>query len=82
MFAEIGAFDAKAKLSELLRAVQQGQRFTITVRGKPVADLVPCAGAADVAAISDAIAAIRALPRVAGIRDADFEAALEEGRRS
>lgn len=37
----IGAFDAKAKLSELLRAVQQGKRFVITNRGVPVAQLGP-----------------------------------------
>ena len=37
----IGAFDAKAKLSELLRAVQQGRRFIITNRGVPVAQLGP-----------------------------------------
>jgi len=41
MFREIGAFDAKEKLSELLRELSQGQRYTITVRGKPVADLIP-----------------------------------------
>jgi antitoxin (DNA-binding transcriptional repressor) of toxin-antitoxin stability system len=35
----IGAFEAKAQLSPLLRAVEQGERFTITVRGKPVADI-------------------------------------------
>jgi prevent-host-death family protein len=39
MYTEIGAFDAKAKLSELLRQMQQGQRYTITLRGHPVADL-------------------------------------------
>ena len=37
MDASIGAFEAKAQLSRLLRAVEQGQRFTISVRGKPVA---------------------------------------------
>ena len=41
MAASIGAFEAKAQLSRLLRAVEQGERFTLTVRGKPVADLVP-----------------------------------------
>jgi prevent-host-death family protein len=41
MAASIGAFEAKAQLSRLLRAVEQGERFTITMRGKPVADLVP-----------------------------------------
>ncbi|MBV9018452.1 MAG: type II toxin-antitoxin system prevent-host-death family antitoxin [Alphaproteobacteria bacterium] len=41
MSSEIGAYDAKTKLPELLREVQNGKRFTITHRGKPVADLVP-----------------------------------------
>jgi len=41
MDTSIGAFEAKAQLSRLLRAVEEGERFTITVRGKPVADLVP-----------------------------------------
>ena len=41
----IGAFEAKAQLSRLLRAVENGEQFTITVRGKPIADLVPHIGA-------------------------------------
>ena len=38
---EIGAFEAKTRLSELLRKVEQGEHFTITVRGRAVADLIP-----------------------------------------
>ena len=41
VFTQIGAFDAKTRLSEILRKVEQGERFTITVRGRAVADLVP-----------------------------------------
>lgn len=37
----LGAFDAKTRLPELLRAVRKGQRFTITHRGQPVAVLGP-----------------------------------------
>jgi prevent-host-death family protein len=40
-YKEIGAFDAKTRLSEILRKVDQGERFTITVRGRAVADVVP-----------------------------------------
>ena len=36
MFKEIGSFNAKARLSELLQEVKRGQRFTITLRGRPV----------------------------------------------
>lgn len=41
MFVEIGAYDAKTKLPEILRRVESGEEFTITNRGKPVADLIP-----------------------------------------
>jgi len=41
MFVEIGAYDAKTKLPEILRRVEAGEAFTITNRGKPVADLIP-----------------------------------------
>jgi prevent-host-death family protein len=38
---EIGAYDAKTRLPELLRQVKAGKRFTITNRGEAIADLVP-----------------------------------------
>ena len=38
---EIGSYDAKTKLPEILRRVEAGEAFTITKRGKPIADLVP-----------------------------------------
>lgn len=41
MFEKIGSYEAKTKLSEILRRVEAGEGFTITKRGKPVADVVP-----------------------------------------
>jgi prevent-host-death family protein len=41
MKTEIGSYEAKTKLPELLRQVKAGKSFTITNRGEPVADLVP-----------------------------------------
>ena len=38
---EIGAFEAKTRLSELLERVQRGHIYRITKRGKPVAELRP-----------------------------------------
>jgi prevent-host-death family protein len=38
---DIGAFEAKTRLSELLERVAEGYRFRITRRGKPVAELRP-----------------------------------------
>lgn len=38
---EIGAFEAKTRLSELLEHVQRGHVYRITKRGRPVAELRP-----------------------------------------
>jgi len=44
---EIGAFEAKTHLSELLAEVEAGASVIITRRGKPVARLVPVTEASD-----------------------------------
>ena len=41
MNEKIGSYDAKTKLPEILRRVEAGESFTITNRGKPVAELIP-----------------------------------------
>jgi prevent-host-death family protein len=38
---EIGAYEAKTRLSELLDEVAQGRVYRITKRGRPVAELRP-----------------------------------------
>jgi prevent-host-death family protein len=80
MKIEIGAYEAKTKLPELLRQVQAGKRFTITNRGKAVADLVP----SETAARKDPAAAIDkflAFKKAHPIRvHVDIKALIEEGR--
>jgi prevent-host-death family protein len=41
MPTDIGAYEAKTHLPALLKRVAQGERFTITKHGHPVARLVP-----------------------------------------
>ena len=79
MYTKVGSFDAKAKLSEILRDVQQGQRYTITLRGRPVADLVP-SGSSPVNAQA-AVDAMRSMPKVHGVSDATMAEWIAEGRR-
>ena len=43
---EIGVFEAKTRLSELLDHVREGRVYRITKRGKPVAELRPIRDAA------------------------------------
>lgn len=80
MKIEIGAYEAKTKLPELLRQVQEGKRFTITNRGKAVAELGPPSGLQrpDAKAAIDAFKACRTrhpIPHAINIRDL-----IEEGR--
>ena len=68
MYKEIGAFVAKARFSGLSRGVRAGQRYTISARGKPVADLVP-SQASPLADARLAMEALRKLPKVRGVGD-------------
>ena len=77
---EIGAYEAKTRLPELLREVKAGRRFTITNRGEAIADLVPSAAArhADGAA---AIDRFRAFLRDNPIKkEVDVRALIDQGR--
>jgi prevent-host-death family protein len=78
--AEIGAFDAKARLSKLLQEVMQGHHFTITIRGKPVADLIPSKSATQ-HNTEDAVAAIQKIKKVKGVSTAMLAQWIQEGRQ-
>lgn len=79
MFVEIGSYHAKTKLPELLREVQGGRRYRITLRGKPIADLVPT-NPADPDDRRAAIAAMREFPKVRGQDAAVVSRWISEGR--
>jgi len=79
MKSEIGAYEAKTKLPELLRQVQAGKRFTITNRGKPVAELGPPAQLQqDAKAAIEAFQAFRKANPVR--RQVNIKELIEEGR--
>ena len=77
--------DAKDRISEILSAVENGEEFTVTRSGQPVARIVP-AGAVtsapdrvspDVAAL---VAKLKALRDSGKPVDFDIREAIEEGR--
>jgi prevent-host-death family protein len=76
---EIGAYDAKTHLPQLLREVEQGDRITITVRGKPIADLVPARRTAG--GVGDAVRAMQQFEPVKGVDPAVVADWIQEGRR-
>lgn len=68
MKKEVGSYEAKTKLPAMLRGVQAGNRYTITLRGEPIADLVPAEGskgASPVAAVEQMLEFMRAAPSAA-----------------
>ena len=79
VYTEIGAFDAKTRLSEILRKVDQGERFTITVRGRAVADIVP-SQVKDKWSVAQAVQRILAMPKIEGISPETVKEWIEEGR--
>jgi prevent-host-death family protein len=76
---EIGSYDAKTKLSEILRKVQKGQSFTITKHGKPVADVVPSRSTSHQRTLD----AIEDILKIQGKTVADdvIKASIEDGRK-
>jgi prevent-host-death family protein len=78
-YTEIGAFDAKTRLSEILRKVEQGERFTITKRGRVIAHVVPAKNH-NSAARKEAIARLMH-PRIEGIPGETILEWIREGRK-
>jgi prevent-host-death family protein len=84
---EVGAFEAKTHLSELLAAVEAGESITITRRGKAVAVLSPVGGEEKQSRMERRQEALRAMKRLREQITGTFTAeeilsARDEGRRS
>lgn len=79
MKTEIGSYEAKTKLPELLRQVKAGKSFTITNRGEAVADLVPSTGTKK----KDKVAAVKKMKAFmleSPVRGVNIKELIEEGR--
>lgn len=76
----IGAFDAKTHLSDLLAKTEQGQEFTITKRGKPIAKLVPISDKTDQQELDSVLKELREI-RKSVKQPVDIREYIEEGRR-
>ncbi|UYM18071.1 type II toxin-antitoxin system Phd/YefM family antitoxin [Endozoicomonas euniceicola] len=79
MLEEIGSYDAKTKLPEILRRVEAGESFTITNRGKPIADLIPSRAKSRLKAQSAIANLLKAKKPI--IAEDDLKELRESGRR-
>jgi len=77
---DVSAFEAKTRLSELLRETERGRSFVIRRRGKPVARLLPPLREEQIADGARLVAAFRAvrarIPGMLRVREL-----IERGRR-
>lgn len=78
---EVGTYEAKTHLPELLKAVETGETIVITRRGTPIAKLVPVTDseAADVPAVIARMQRARA--RRQRVATEDILTARDEGRK-
>jgi prevent-host-death family protein len=78
----VGAYEVKTHLSGLLKRVEQGESFTITKNGVPVAKLVPLQEVAK-PDVQEAIADLLALRKERagrGLSPIEIKALVNEGR--
>lgn len=76
---EVGAYEAKTHLPQLLKQVESGQTITITRNGAPVARLVPVNDAGDV--VAEILAHQKSVPKPAREQRVSMRELIEEGRR-
>jgi prevent-host-death family protein len=78
--SQIGAFEAKTHLSELLDRVEAGEELVIARHGRPVARLVPVADAPQRRA-AEAVRRLRALRHGTTLGELDWRELRDAGRR-
>ncbi len=82
MDIEVGTFEAKSRLSELLSQVEKGQRIYITRRGKRIALLTSATDTtAAQAGAQELLERFRKLRHGARCGKESLKALVEEGRR-
>lgn len=77
---DVGSYEAKTHLPALLKRVSQGEKFTISRHGIPVAFLVPVQGSQSIPPLK-AIDAIRHFRRGRRLGTLSLQKMKEAGRR-
>ena len=77
----VGSFEAKTHLPQLLERTAKGEEFTITKHGKPVARLVPPRSAKPAPDVRAAVEAMRKFRKGRTLGGLSIREMIEEGRR-
>ena len=81
VWREIGAFEIKNKLSELLDLAQDGREIVIKRHGKQVAKLVPARHGVDRKGARRAAAEIREMSKAISLGGLKIKDLIDEGRK-
>jgi prevent-host-death family protein len=76
----VGAFEAKTHLNQLLKQVSKGETIRITLRGVPIAKLVP-SGEGEVKDLKQAVREIREIRKGVRLKGVAMRELINEGRR-
>ena len=76
----VGAFEAKTHLNELLKRVSNGETIRITLRGIPIAKLVP-AGESERKDLKQTVRELREIRKGANLGALSIRDLIDEGRR-
>jgi prevent-host-death family protein len=76
----VGAFEAKTHLNQLLKQVSKGETIRITLRGTPVAKLVP-ADEREQKDLRRTVREIRKIREGASLKGLTIRELIDEGRR-
>ena len=77
----VGSFEAKTHLPQLLERAANGEEFTITKHGKPVARLVPPVAAKAAPDIRAAVEAMKQFREGRTLGGLSIREMIDEGRR-
>jgi len=78
---QIGAFEAKNRLSELLKLVENGQEVTITRHGRPVARLVSASATGNQEKVQEALEWLKRTRRKRKLDRQTIRQLINEGRK-
>jgi prevent-host-death family protein len=76
----VGAFEAKTHLNQLLKQVSKGETIRITLRGIPVAKLVP-SEEGEARDLKQTVREIREIRKGASLKGLTIRELINEGRR-
>jgi prevent-host-death family protein len=77
----VGSFEAKTHLPQLLERVANGEEFTITKHGKPVARLLPTGRARPKPDVKAAVEAMKQFRKGRSLGGLSIREMIDEGRR-